>query len=206
MIACYDKEIYYYTHASAEDLDEDLFETTSKEKFVESLRAARDRLIADPSPFLPQEPFALVHGDFCGRNIMVHNGHINAVIDWEFAGSYPLSELLGGVGVELFELEDDNLLEYRRWSDRIRDALVEKVRGRGWDEDQVALMVGPGNRDLQLARIEMIPMDDEDDSGEDDGGRDDGVEDDGGRDDGGEDDGGTDDRGESKTDNEIGGP
>ena len=113
---------------------------------------------------------------------MVHNGHISAVIDWEFAGSYPLSELLGGVGVELFELEDDNLLEYGQWSDRIRDAIVEKVRGGGWDEDQVALMGGPGNRELQLARIEMIPMDDEDDYGE------------------GEDDGGADDGGESKVD------
>ena len=174
MIACYDKEIYYYTNVSAEDLDEDLFETTSKEKFIEFLRTTRDKLISDVSSFLPQEPFALMHGDFCGRNIMVHNGSISAVIDWEFAGSYPLSELLGGMGVELFEQEDDNLLEYRQWSDRIRDAIVEKARSRGWDEDRVALLVGPGNRELQLASIEMIPMDDEcSDRNEDDGGADD---------------------------------
>lgn len=43
------------------------------------------------------------------RNIVVHDGHISAVIDWVFAGSYPMSELLGGVGVELFELEDEIL-------------------------------------------------------------------------------------------------
>ena len=114
-----------------------------------------------------------MHGDFCGRNMMVHNGSISAVIDWEFAGSYPLSELLGGTGVELFELEDDNLLEYRQWSDRIRDATVEKARSRGWEEDRMALLVGPGNRELQLARLEMIPMDDDADSVEDDGGADD---------------------------------
>lgn len=100
---------------------------------------------------------------------MVQKGHIRAVIDWEFAGSYPLSELFGGMGVELFELEDDNLLEYRHWSDTIKDAVVEKVRSRGWDEDRVALLVGPGDRELQLARREMIPMDDGADSGEDDG-------------------------------------
>ena len=109
---------------------------------------------------------------------MVHNGNISAVIDWEFAGSYPLSELLGGMGVELFELEDENLLEYRQWSDRIRDVLVEKVRSRGWEEDRVALLVGLGNRELQLARLEMIPMDDnaESDEDEDDGGADDSEE------------------------------
>ena len=179
MIACYDKEIYYYTHASAEDLDEDLFESTTKESFIESLRTARNNIALDPSPFLPQEPFALVHGDFCGRNIMVDKGHISAVIDWEFAGSYPLSELLGGVGVELFELEDDNLLEYRQWSDEIKDAVVEKVRSRGWDEDRVALLVGSGNREVQLARREMIPMDDDGDSSDEDdrGGDDEGGDD-----------------------------
>ena len=176
MIACYDQEIYYYTNVATEDLDEDLFETTSKEKFIESLKTTRDKFISDGSSFLPQEPFALVHGDFSGRNIMVHNGTISAVIDWEFAGSYPLSELLGGMGVELFELEDENLLEFRQWSDRIRDAMVEKVRSRGWEEDRVALLVGPGNRELQLARLEMIPMDDDDaesDKNEDDRGADD---------------------------------
>lgn len=176
VIACYDKEIHYYTNAPAEDLDEDLFEDTSKEEFIESLRTARDKLFSDMSSFLPQEPFALVHGDFCGRNMMVHNGHISAIIDWEFAGSYPLSELLGGVGVELFELEDDNLVEYRKWSDKIKDAVVEKVRSRGWDEDKVALLVGQGNREVQLARREMIPMDDEAYSEEDDGDGDDSEE------------------------------
>lgn len=43
------------------------------------------------------------------RNIVVHDGHISAVIDMEFAGSCPMSELLGGVGVEWFEMEDEIL-------------------------------------------------------------------------------------------------
>ena len=167
MVACYDKEICYYTNASAEELDEGLFETTPKEHFIESLRTCRDRLFSDISSFLPQEPFALMHGDLCGRNTMVHDGHFSAVIDWEFAGSCPFSELLGGVGGELFELEDDNLLEYRQWSDRIKDEVVEKVRSKGWDEKKVALSVGQGNREVQLARREMIPMDDNADSDED---------------------------------------
>lgn len=67
---------------------------------------------------------------------------------------------------------------------------MEKVRSRGWEEDQVALLVGRGNGEVQLARREMIPMDDDADSDED--------EDDGGADDSeegnneGEDDGGPD--------------
>ena len=59
MTACYDKEIYYYTNVAAEDVDENLFETTSKEKFIESLKTTRDELISNLSSFLPQEPFAL---------------------------------------------------------------------------------------------------------------------------------------------------
>lgn len=165
-MACYDKEIYYYTHAPDEDLDQDTFEDIPKDKFLTGLQAKRDKLAANPAPFLPQEPFALVHGDFCGRNMIIHNGKINAIIDWEFAGSYPLSELLGGTGIEMFELDDDNLLEHGQWSDKIRDLIVDKARARAWNDEKLELLVGEGNRELQLARLEMIPMLDVDDDGE----------------------------------------
>lgn len=149
VIACYDKDISYYTHASSADLGEDLFEYEGqRSKYVEHLRATRDNLFSDPSPFPPQEPLALAHGDFCGRNIMVHDGHVRAIIDWEFAGSYPLSELLGGSGVELFVLDDDSLREYGMWSDRINEMAVEKARARGWDEERIELLVGEGNMEL----------------------------------------------------------
>ena len=97
---------------------------------------------------------------------MIHNGRINAIIDWEFAGSYPLSEVLGGDGIELFEPEDDNMREAREWSDRIRDGAVEKAKARGWSEDNIDLLVGPGNLDLQLARREIFPEPDPNDGGE----------------------------------------
>ena len=74
---------------------------------------------------------------------------IRAIIEWGSAGSYPLRGLLGGGWSDLFELEDDSLLEHRRWSDKITDMVVEKVRSRGWDEDQVALLVGAGKREVQ---------------------------------------------------------
>lgn len=55
---------------------------------------------------------------------------------------------------------------------------MEKVRSRGWEEDQVALLVGRGNGEVQLARRDMIPMDDDanSDEVEDDGGADDSEE------------------------------
>lgn len=41
---------------------------------------------------------------------------------------------------------------------------------RCWDEDKVALLIAPGNRESQLARLGMIPMDEDADSDEGDGG------------------------------------
>ena len=104
---------------------------------------------------LPQELLALAHDDFRGRNIVGHDGQIRAIIDWGFAGSYPSSELLGGVGSDLFGLEDDILLEYRRWSDEITDMVAAKERSMDWNEDQVALLVGAGKREVQQARREI---------------------------------------------------
>ena len=159
VLACYDKDIFYYSHASTEDLGEDVFDYEGqKSKYIAWLQGTRDALSSDPSPFLPQEPFALVHGDFCGRNMMIHDGHIRAIIDWEFAGSYPLSELLGGSSVELSELEDTNLEEYNEWGERIRDLIVDKAREGGWEDAKISWLVGEGNWDLQLARREMVPI------------------------------------------------
>ena len=68
---------------------------------------------------------------FAAKISLVHDGQICAIIDWDFASSYRLSELLGGVGSDLFRLEDDdNLVEHRRWSDNITHMVVEKARSR----------------------------------------------------------------------------
>lgn len=45
-----------------------------------------------------------------------------------------------------------------------------------WDEDQVALLVGPGKKEGRLGRRKMIPLDDEGDRDEDEGGTDDSGE------------------------------
>lgn len=39
-------------------------------------------------PDLDEQPFRLRHGDLHGRNIMVHEGQITAILDWALAGFY----------------------------------------------------------------------------------------------------------------------
>ena len=108
MLACYDKEIYYYTHAPEADVDMGLFEETSKSTFIDSLKATRDALSASSTTGLPKQPLVLAHGDFHGPNIMINeNKQISAILDWEFVGSYPLSKIdVGG-----FEMVDDKTVD-----------------------------------------------------------------------------------------------
>ena len=100
MRACYDKEIYYYTHASEGDIDTDLFGDTSVMDFVEQLKKKRAALAATE---MTDEPFVLIHGGFHGRNIMVKGDKVAAVLDFQFAGSYPLSESLSDTMINVVE-------------------------------------------------------------------------------------------------------
>ena len=158
MLACYDKEIYYYSHAPEEDIDQDLFEDVFKDDFIKTLQNTRRSIAEDDKAFIPEEPFVLVHGDFHGRNIMMKDGGIAAILDWEFAGSYPLSELLGGVGVDVLEMEsDEDVDENSKWSEAIVKLAGEIARSKGGDEKRLELLLGDGNPDLQRARVEMFP-------------------------------------------------
>jgi len=158
VLACYDKEICYYLNASEEDIDQDFFEDIPKEDFIKSLQDTRQSIAEDDIAFQPEETFVLVHGDLHGRNIMMKDGHIEAILDWEFAGSYPLSELLGGMGVDVLEVEDDEgEVENNSWSDVIVKLAGEIAKSRGWDDRRLGLLVGDGNFELQKARVEMFP-------------------------------------------------
>lgn len=156
ILACYDKEIYYYTHASASDIDSRLFKVTSLEDFVQQLRDKKHQL--ETSFVAEDEPFVLVHGDFHGRNIIMHGTQVRAVLDWEFAGAYPLSELLGGMGVDVMEVNDDESEEENAlWSREIERMVEETARQRGWDTKELALLLGNGDPVLGTARTEMFP-------------------------------------------------
>lgn len=103
------------------------------------------------------EPFVLVHGDFNGRNIMMQGLKVMAVLDWEFSGAYPLSELVaGGVGVDVVEtIDDDSEEENSKWSWRILSMAAETARKRGWPEREVELLIGNGDPVVGFARTEM---------------------------------------------------
>jgi hypothetical protein len=59
--------------------------------------------------FPESAPFVLTHGDLDLSNIIVHDGKIEAIIDWEYAGYYPwwverLRTYTGGNSDELFNM------------------------------------------------------------------------------------------------------
>ena len=152
VLACYDKEIYYYSHASADDMDWTWFvsedegtEAVSdkaaaalkKTAFVQELEQERRRLQSNPHLFAPEQPFVLCHGDFQARNIMMHDGHIKAILDWEFAGSFPLSELWDGM-FDVLEAEDDAADdENSAWFKRVEGFVVDRARVKGWTEADI---------------------------------------------------------------------
>jgi hypothetical protein len=105
------------------------------------------------------EPFVLVHGDFHGRNIIMQGSRVQAVLDWEFAGAYPLSELLGGgIGIDILEVDDDQSdRENTFWSREIVHLAGETARQRGWNEKELALLLGDGDPIFGYARTEMFP-------------------------------------------------
>ncbi|KAL7274431.1 hypothetical protein RUND412_002676 [Rhizina undulata] len=139
VIACYDKEIYYYTHAAESDIKQDLFENTSLPDFVQTLQATRQLLLDDDSNFQPEEPFVLNH---------------------EFAGAYPLSELLSVEGVDIIECVDaPSMKENSKWCDRILDHVKDSVSKRGWNEEVIKLLLEGNNEVLQRARCEIFPED-----------------------------------------------
>ncbi|RMZ85038.1 hypothetical protein DV738_g237, partial [Chaetothyriales sp. CBS 135597] len=96
ILACYDREISYYTHASETDIIEEAFENTSVADFLDTLKRKRLALMNEESLFrdIDAEPRVLVHEDFHAGNMLVRDGHLVGILDWEFSGVYPLSELL----------------------------------------------------------------------------------------------------------------
>ncbi|KAF2967063.1 hypothetical protein GQX73_g6527 [Xylaria multiplex] len=154
ILACYDREIYYYSHAST-DIDGSLFDKTSVQAFIDQLREKRQALAAET---IDDEPFVLVHGDFHGRNILVRDDHIVAVLDWEFAGSYPLSEILSGGDIDVVDATSEELDEENTvWGRKVRNYISQEVESRAWSRDKIDMLLGNGNLELGKARTEMIP-------------------------------------------------
>ncbi|KAI0532845.1 kinase-like domain-containing protein [Xylaria digitata] len=155
ILNCYDREIYYYSHASDEDIDADFFSEVTVPDFVKTLTEERAALT---EVNITDEPFVLVHGDFHGRNILAKGDQIMAVIDWDFAGSYPLSETLTSGDVDVVEAVSEELDEENdEWGLKIRQFIQREVIKRGWDPVHIDLLMGDGDQEVARARVEMIP-------------------------------------------------
>ena len=74
---------------------------------------------------------------------MMRDKKIAAILDWEFAGSYPLSEMLVGRGVDVLETVDNKTeQESSAWSLRIEGLVAEVAKARRWNEEELELLVG----------------------------------------------------------------
>ncbi|KAJ8128874.1 hypothetical protein O1611_g4760 [Lasiodiplodia mahajangana] len=155
ILNCYDREIYYYTHAK-EDIDEDTFVDVTRGVFVEDLKKKRTAL---ENATVVDEPFVLVHGDFHARNVLAKGDQIAAIIDWDFAGSYPLSEALTSESFEVLDTskDDEEEDEIMEWQGKIDGFVRDEVVKRGWPQSEIDLLMGPANHELANARLEMIP-------------------------------------------------
>ncbi|OJA14554.1 hypothetical protein AZE42_03169 [Rhizopogon vesiculosus] len=71
----------------------------------------------------------------------MHGTDVVAVLDWEFSGAYPLSEL-----------------ENSMWSARILRMVASTARKRHWPENEVGMLVGSGDPIVGYARTEMFPV------------------------------------------------
>lgn len=84
---------------------------------------------------------------------------IVAVIDWEFAGSFPLSELIDEP-IEVMEHSSGDEASQGailRWETQILSLVEEIAKERGWASSEVELLVRGGDPLFQAARYEMIP-------------------------------------------------
>lgn len=130
-----------------------------------SFSASGIPLAIQTTPILGQidaEPHVLVHGDFHAGNMLAHEGRLVGVVDWEFSGTYPLSELVGAIAIlQISGLpnERDGMTEQEedRWHARYLEELQLLIKERGWKDEDVTALMGGGHRMLQKARSIMFP-------------------------------------------------
>ncbi|TAQ90757.1 hypothetical protein B7494_g932 [Chlorociboria aeruginascens] len=160
LLAYYDKEIQYYSNGSLDEFQyRDLIDDERKRKnWIAQLKIKRQKL---ESWKTAKEPFVLDQGDFRGQNILMKDGVVAAVLNWGFAGSYPLSEVSDETYIEVLKItldsseEDENENDY--WVRKIRRLIFKGAKDRGWEGDDLKLLMGGGNPVVSHVRIEMFP-------------------------------------------------
>ena len=92
--------------------------------------------------------------------MLVRDGCLVGIVDWEFSGVYPLSELLGAI--QLVQVSspyrsEGTEEEEEEWGRRYRQDLEKIIRQRGWSEGNIRALLGGGLSDFQKARAVMFP-------------------------------------------------
>ena len=91
--------------------------------------------------------------------MLIRDGCLVGIVDWEFSGVYPLSELLGAIQLiqvsppgrsEGTEKEEDE------WDRRYRKDLEKIVRQRGRTEENINTLLGGGRQEFQRVRSVMF--------------------------------------------------
>lgn len=94
--------------------------------------------------------------------MLAHEGRLVGVVDWEFSGTYPLSELVGPIAIlQISGLADerDDMTEQEedRWHARYLEELERIIKEREWKDEDVSTLMGGGHRMLHKARSIMFP-------------------------------------------------
>ena len=74
----------------------------------------------------PMEPWTFTHRDLTTGNILIHDGHVSGIIDWDNAGYYP-------VWHEYLLLRKQPDWEYKDWTNSIAD-LLDKIPGASFPD------------------------------------------------------------------------
>jgi aminoglycoside phosphotransferase (APT) family kinase protein len=105
----------------------------------EALSLAAAAVVERGADFLRQEvttrtapPFSLAHGDFCPKDLLVHDGTVVGVVDWEFAGpaspAYDLAQWEVDAGAPLPAFAVDWALEKLGWKNPCFAGAVPPLR------------------------------------------------------------------------------
>jgi aminoglycoside phosphotransferase (APT) family kinase protein len=84
----------------------------------------------------PAAPYTFTHGDLTNVNIMVENGSITGIIDWEMAGYYPV--WWEYVGTSVADSEED-----REWKTLLRKYMPDYSAAREFWLDYYYLCRNP---------------------------------------------------------------
>ena len=162
VLSCYDREIYFYQNGG-DDIDQGPFTKTPLPEFLESITKARQQLCADDSVFqqIDSEPIVLCHEDFHAGNMVVRDGHLVGVLDWEFSSLLPLSELNSKpydfLTIEGVVRDDSTDREEEEWQHLYHQNIARVTRERGWEEDNIKTLMGGGHAWFKEARKIKIP-------------------------------------------------